>query len=508
MRRWAVGSVLAVGVLQGTGCSGDRQTVAGDGGTAASADGGGVGGVETGGSASAARGGKAASGGHAGSGTPSAGGGAAGEGEGEGGAAGNDAAGEGGATGLTIAKDLTRDITLTDLSVNLSALTATARITIVPSQSTSASFEIGDLTIESVERDGTALPWMDRGARLDVSVPAWADPLTLTIAYRFRVHANLDGFVQQNFTFTWPYYCGNLFPCHSDPADGTRFALDVTHAPVTLVYPRSIGFDVPSYTLAWISRSYEQADLGTTDAGTHISVRYQPIPQAENDALTGTQHLVAAFDWFEKAIGAYRFGTEVGPMSAPWFGGGMEHHPFWHVADDSMHDELTQIHEAAHGWFGNGVRLACWEDFVLSEGTASYLAARALEQVGASGTADEAWSGYESAVARGAGTPVNPWPEGCGQADILSNGQYGFASGGFTSYTYAAGALFLRAVEQKIGRPALDEALHTFYTTWVGRAARFQDLLDAVQASSGYDANACAKHWLRDTVPPTTTVCE
>ena len=27
-------------------------------------------------------------------------------------------------------------------------------------------------------------------------------------------------------------------------------------------------------------------------------------------------------------------------------------------------------------------------------------------------------------------------------------------------------------------------------------------------SSSGYDANACAKDWLRGTVPPTITACE
>jgi aminopeptidase N len=41
-----------------------------------------------------------------------------------------------------------------------------------------------------------------------------------------------------------------------------------------------------------------------------------------------------------------------------------------------MGREVDQVHEAAHGWFGDGVRLRCWEDFVLSEGTASHLDAR------------------------------------------------------------------------------------------------------------------------------------
>ena len=51
----------------------------------------------------------------------------------------------------------------------------------------------------------------------------------------------------------------------------------------------------------------------------------------------------------------------------------------------------AQAHEAAHGWFGNGVRLRCWEDFVLSEGTASYLAARVLEEVAGPAVSEPIW---------------------------------------------------------------------------------------------------------------------
>ena len=54
----------------------------------------------------------------------------------------------------------------------------------------------------------------------------------------------------------------------------------------------------------------------------------------------------------------------------------MEHHPQWHVDDSSFGSQETQAHEASHGWYGDGIRLACWEDFVLSEGTVTYLAGR------------------------------------------------------------------------------------------------------------------------------------
>lgn len=73
--------------------------------------------------------------------------------------------------------------------------------------------------------------------------------------------------------------------------------------------------------------------------------------------------------------------------------------------------------------------------------------------------------------------------------------------------TYVKGALFFRALEQRIGRPALDLALSTLYARWVGEAAGMQDLLDVIYETSGYDAGPCAGAWLKR-VGPQATTCE
>src|SRR5262249_37094084 len=156
--------------------------------------------------------------------------------------------------------------------------------------------------------------------------------------------------------------------------------------------------------------TYTELPLGTTTAGTQVSVWYRTGELAA--AQTGTAHLVAAFDWFEKTLGPYRFGDHVGSVSVRWPAGafgGMEHHPRWHVASAALSDEVTNVHESAHGWFGDGIRIGCWEDFVLSEGTVSYLAGRALDVVAPTvGTAT--WNGYASELhALPASDPV--WPQ-------------------------------------------------------------------------------------------------
>ncbi|MBW3535314.1 MAG: penicillin acylase family protein, partial [Gemmatimonadetes bacterium] len=64
----------------------------------------------------------------------------------------------------------------------------------------------------------------------------------LIIAYRFTQHMNADGLLPGGSTVTWPYFCGNLFPCHSLPADGTTFTLALDGIPEghAAVFPPSI----------------------------------------------------------------------------------------------------------------------------------------------------------------------------------------------------------------------------------------------------------------------------
>jgi aminopeptidase N len=396
----------------------------------------------------------------------------------------------------------TREIIHTDLHVDVSEQrTALARVTFGASEQPGASLEIGDLAIVTVMLDGAALPHAITGNQLHLGLPALSAPIRIDIEYRFKLHEKFDGVSNKGYTFLWPYYCGNLFPCHSDPSDGMAFALDVTGvAPgKTAVFEPVIGADAPSYQVAWAIGEYTQVDLGTTTAGTKLSVWH--LPGEAQAATMGTQNLVAAFDWLEKTIGPYRFGTHAGTVSVAWGPGaygGMEHHPRWHVGAGSLADQETNVHEAAHGWFGDGIRIGCWEDFVLSEGTVTYLAARALDVV-APTVGDQTWQGYESELAGIAAT--NPvWPNSCGSVDIIEDNL-------FTNAPYIRGAFFYKGVADKVGAGKLDEALAAFYQAKAGGSATMQDMLDTIATVTGYDATACAQMWLRSTTKPTPGAC-
>lgn len=400
-------------------------------------------------------------------------------------------------------EDLARDILHTKLDVDLATKTATATIDIVHSDKPGASFEAKGLEIKSVTSEGAPIEWSLFQGRLDLGVPVKELGVgsQVTIEYGFKEQNQFEGLMAGGSTLVWPYFCGNLFPCHSNPADGTTFELKVSGTPAgeTTVYPTLIP-EAPSYQIAWATGKYASLDLGKTNSGTHLTAYY--LEGGEADAQAGTVVLKDVFDWYELTYGAYPFGTEAGVVSAPWSAyGGMEHHPLWHVSNIAMKDPWVQAHEAAHGWFGDGVRIACWEDLVLSEGTVSYLEARAIEQIMGATEGQKVWDNYltrMNAALQGT-APKNVWPDSCGQVDVLKDL--------FGDLVYMKGAFFFRALEGKIGKAVLDTAIKAVFVKYKGKAARFSDLLTVVKVQSGYDANACAESWLRGMTVPAEQVC-
>ena len=384
-----------------------------------------------------------------------------------------------------------RDLLRTDLDIDLESHSAVAKVSLAASEAAGASLEVGDLTIAAVSDAEGPVPYTIDGGRLDLGLPA-DQPAEVEIQYNFQTRRKLEGATEGGLTFLWPYFCGNLFPCKSDPADGLQLSLSLRGVPdgSQAIFPTAIPADAPSYMLAWSVGDYTRMELGATSAGTKVAVFY--LPGQQSQATSGTAHLVAAFDWLERTYGAYLYGDEVGSVSAPWGPGaygGMEHHPYWHVSADSLGDEETHIHEAIHGWFGDGVRLRCWEDLTLSEGTTCYVTARALGAVKGAEAEASLWASYDTRLNRVISYQDRvARPEGCGEIDVLTEL--------WNQVPYMKGAFFYRAVEQQIGREAMDAVLAQFYATYATQAASMSDMIATIADVTGFDATELADGWL------------
>jgi len=184
-----------------------------------------------------------------------------------------------------------REVIDTQLQVDVAAMTAHATITLAAGDA-GASLEVGDLMIDSVTAAGVAVPFAIASKQMDLGLAASSEQVALDVAYHFKTHEQFDGDSMTGFTFLWPYFCGNLFPCHSAPSDGTTFALALDGVPAgkTAVFPASIPNEAPSYQIAWSIGAYTELPLGTTSAGTKVSVWYLPTEQTA--AMAGTASMI------------------------------------------------------------------------------------------------------------------------------------------------------------------------------------------------------------------------
>jgi aminopeptidase N len=241
----------------------------------------------------------------------------------------------------------------------------------------------------------------------------------------------------------------------------------------TPVYPKDIPAEAPAYTPAFVVGDYTKTELGSTPAGTRLVVWTRP---GELEAmLDGTSHLVETFGFLEKTYGPYTFGDEAGSVSVEWGEeyGGMENHPLWHISGMALRSQEVHTHEAAHGWFGTGVRFACWEDFVLSEGTTSYISGRALEEVGGPDLFDT----YVAEMDLFCGTKgdVRALPDTCNEIDITTDPLWSMVP-------YMKGACFYEDVADQIGVARMDTIIASFYQKHVGTAVHMEDMLDAIRS--------------------------
>lgn len=399
------------------------------------------------------------------------------------------------------------DMKHVELLVDLESKTAQATVQFsVGKKVTHVRFEVGDLEDVEVFFKKKPLRVKREGKSLRVELPKLKDKsYHLDFEYAYKLHEEWKGVMNTGTTMLWPYHCGNVYPCRSHPIDGVKYSLELMEAKDTAVFAKNLDAEAPAYQMAWSVGDYKKIDRGETPAGTKVEVWHFAGREAE--AEKGTKNLKEYVAWFEATYGDYMFGDRVASVEANWGGdtpyGGMEHHPMWHVSKGSFAEASVHAHEAAHGWFGDGIRIKCWGDFVLSEGTVSYLTARAIEAVDGKQAGQKVWSEYiqslKSALPKA--KVKKAWHPGCEDIDIND--------GYFSAIPYKKGALFFRALERAVGREQLDAALRETYSKYKGKSATFGDLLDVVKKITNFDPMPCAKVWLRrDKTPDLDASCK
>ncbi len=212
---------------------------------------------------------------------------------------------------------------------------------------------------------------------------------------------------------------------------------------------------IPPYLIA-----IAVGDLQFKSLGKRTGVYTEPS-MIERSAfeLADTEKMVAAT---EKLFGAYRWGRYdllVLPPSFPF--GGMENPMLTFATPTILAGDKSLVslvaHELAHSWSGNLVTNATWRDFWLNEGFTTYLERRIIEAVyGKARREMEATLGRRSLEEEMLALDDRD--------EILHVDLKGRdPDEGFTGVPYEKGALFLRRLEETVGRAQFDKFVRGYF---------------------------------------------
>ena len=273
----------------------------------------------------------------------------------------------------------------------------------------------------------------------------------------------------QFYTLTQPTGARSLFPLQDSPQ--VKFTYDAKLTvpkgltaimgaerltqPEDGVFTFKMPKPVPAFLLGIAIADYEFREIGSR-AGVFASKDW--IKPAAKEFEDSEKILVA----LEKLYGKYRWERQdivIMPLSFPV--NGMEYPSASFISplliDGHKTSALILAHEIAHAWAGNLVTAATWEDLWLSESITHYMAYRTIDAVyGSKKYRMQSTLGYEGIAEDFINLPEN-------QQILDRNKVFKHASDAFGHAIYEKGPLFLREIEELVGRNELDLFLKKYF---------------------------------------------
>ena len=375
-----------------------------------------------------------------------------------------------------------------DLTVDFSkkVLLGTAQLDFqrMDENATQLVLDTRDLTIDGVKAMGKALNFelaisdSFLGAALTIDIPA--DANSVVISYQTSPKASGVQWLTPEqtagkkhpflFTQAQAIHARSFIPLQDSPQVRMTYqatirtpiellavmsASNEPNAPRDGVYEFSMPQPIPAYLIA-----LAVGDLHFKPMGERTGVYSEKgILDAAAAEFSDTESMLIAT---EKAFGPYsweRYDLLILPPSFPF--GGMENPRLSFITPTVIAGDKSLValiaHELAHSWSGNTVTNATWRDLWLNEGFTTYLTYRIMQMIyGDERFEMEAVLGRQDLQADIDTLPANDQImaidlRGRDPDDVFSN------------IPYEKGALFLRELEEKVGRENFDQFLLGYF---------------------------------------------
>ncbi|GGF66454.1 M1 family metallopeptidase [Alteromonas lipolytica] len=384
------------------------------------------------------------------------------------------------------------EVTVTHLDLDLTAdfdasvLSGTATLTYekqLPEADT-LIVDTRDLTIQSVTANGVSLDYQlqaadpELGSALEITLPEAGNQVT--IAYATSPQASGVQWLTPSqtagkeypflFTQSQAVHSRSFIPLQDSPQVRVTYNATI-HTPEALLAVMSAANDpdterdgeyeftmpqpVPSYLIALAI-----GDLHFKPMGERTGVYAEPaLLDAAAEEFADTESMLEATESTYGPYGWDRYDLLILPPSFPF--GGMENPRLSFITPTVIAGDRSLVsliaHELAHSWSGNTVTNATWRDLWLNEGFTTYLTYRIMEMIyGHDRYRMEAVLGYQDLQEDIAALPAND--------QILAIDLRGRNPDDvFSDIPYEKGALFLRELEQKVGRENFDQFLLGYF---------------------------------------------
>ena len=229
------------------------------------------------------------------------------------------------------------------------------------------------------------------------------------------------------------------------------------------IYTFSMRQSIPAYLIAL---AVGRLQYHAFDERTGVYAE----PELIGDAAWELSYLPDMLAAAERILGPHPFPRhDLLLMPPTYIYGGMEHpmlnfiNPFGAVTGNRparVEPRPLIAHELAHSWAGDATTLGSWNDVWLNEGITSYLTLRILEEMGYRERAELGFlfdrANYQSYVNNTSKTPEVTTLHGA-LADPHS---------GFSPTSYTKGSLFIKTLEDHLGRPTLDRFLRDYFRSF------------------------------------------